>query len=122
MTQTPADRRLATLALLAVGALLLIPGLGMGLGMAGMGPTMGGTWGHMDAAVTTGGWTILLGVAMQVLALLVLVGGGYLTVRALTGTSESTDTALEELRSAYARGEIDDEEFERRRAVLEREH
>jgi putative membrane protein len=121
MTHTTSDRRLATLAVLAIGALLVLPGLGMGFGMMGMGPMTGGMWGHMGDVTAVGGWTVLLGVGMQLLFLAVLVGGGYLAYRALGDGTTSTDPALEELRAAYARGDIDDDEYERRRSVLERD-
>lgn len=112
MTQTNSDIQLATLALIALLVLVFLPGFGM----MGMGSMMGGMWG----GTTVSGWTMVLGVAMQALVVVVLVGGGYLVY---TGLSDETEdvTALDELRMAYARGEIDDEEFQRRRDVLERD-
>jgi putative membrane protein len=52
--------------------------------------------------------------APVVVVVLVLAVG----VRALDA-GRARDDAIEELRRAYARGEIDDEEFERRRTRLE---
>ena len=52
------------------------------------------------------------------------VGIGYLLYRGLVGgvgSSLTSDRALEELRVAYARGDLSDEEFEERRAKLTRE-
>jgi len=40
--------------------------------------------------------------------------------RAIAGSDDS-DRALEELRLAYARGEMSDEEYEQRRDALERD-
>lgn len=60
------------------------------------------------------------GVAMMLFWLAVLVGGGYLVYRWLSGTA-TVDPALRELRLAYARGEISDEEFEERRRKLTRD-
>ncbi|MEF8851348.1 MAG: SHOCT domain-containing protein [Haloarculaceae archaeon] len=53
-----------------------------------------------------------------------VVGLGYLLYRAVAGTRTGTpaaDPAVEELRIAYARGEVDDEEYERRRERLQRD-
>jgi putative membrane protein len=59
---------------------------------------------------------------MSLIWLVVLVGGGYLVYRWATGDgSIGTDPALEELRMAYARGDVTEEEYERRRSKLERE-
>ncbi|WP_241768331.1 SHOCT domain-containing protein [Haloferax sp. ATB1] len=60
----------------------------------------------------------------MLLWLVVLVGGGYFLYRGLiggVGSSLTGDRALEELRMAYARGNLSDEEFEERRANLSRE-
>lgn len=115
------DRRLVVFVLVALGALLLVPLLVMGFGMMGAG-MMDGTWGgHMwsDSGMT--GWAFLLVVLSRLLLLLAaVVAGGYLLYRALT-RSDGEDAALEELRLAYARGDLSDEEFERRKETLERE-
>jgi putative membrane protein len=66
-------------------------------------------------------WAFLVGAAMQFLLLAVLIGAGYLLYRAVTGTTGRSDRALDELRLAYARGELTDEEYETRREVLERD-
>jgi len=52
--------------------------------------------------------------------LLILLGGGYLVFRRMSETQTSQDPAMEELRTAYARGDLTDEEFEARRERLER--
>lgn len=113
---TITDDRLVLLVLVALGVLLVLPVLLMGGGMYG-GPMMGGgMWGMGGLDGTMGGWFLV--VVSQLLFLAVLVGLGYLVYRALTG-GNGADPALEELRSAYARGELSDEEYERRRERLE---
>lgn len=74
-------------------------------------------FGHMGWTGTTGmGWSWLLGWAT---VLLIVLAGGYLLSRALV-RSDGSDAALQELRTAYARGEMDTEEFEERRERLQR--
>ncbi|WP_232701258.1 SHOCT domain-containing protein [Halobacterium wangiae] len=60
----------------------------------------------------------LWGFSAMLVSLLVVLGVGYVLYRALTDTGETVDPALEELRLAYARGDISDEEFEQRRRRL----
>lgn len=114
-------QRLGLLLLVALGVLVLFPLLFMGIGMMGVGGMMGGAWGgHMWDGGTATGWFPLVGLAMQLLFVLVLVAGAYLLYRAVTGT-DGHDPAIEELRSAYARGELTNEEYENRREALERD-
>ena len=111
-----------TLVLLLVAAVILLPLLTMGLGggMMGGGMMGGGMWGgHMWSDGGGSGWWLLVGLLGRVLTLLVVVGVGYLVYRALTESDAGTDEAMDELRLAYARGDIDDEEYERRRKTLE---
>jgi putative membrane protein len=113
-----------TLVLLLVAAVILWPLLTMGLGggMMGTGMMGGGMWGgHMWSDGGVSGWWLLVGLLGRVLTLLVVVGVGYLIYRALTESDDGTDEAMAELRLAYARGDIDDEEYERRRETLERD-
>ena len=92
--------------LLLVPFLLMIfmmPMMGMMGGMGGTGTSMSPVWGF----------------GMMLLFLLVLVGIGYALYRAFTSdTIAPTDRALEELRVAYARGELTQEEFEQRKKDL----
>jgi putative membrane protein len=107
--------------LVVLGAIVVLPALFMGFGMMGYGPMMGGMWGGRmwgDGGVP--GWMVLVGALSQLLVLAAVVGAGYLVYRAVT-RSEEPERAIEELRVAYARGDLDDEEYERRREVLERE-
>lgn len=115
------DTRLAAIVLVAIGALVVLPMTFMGLGTMGFGPMMGGPGGHgMWDGGTAPGWLPLAAVLLQLLFVAAVVVGGYLVYRAITG-GDDTDRALEELRVAYARGELSDEEYERRRDALERD-
>ncbi|WP_256296082.1 SHOCT domain-containing protein [Haloarchaeobius salinus] len=60
---------------------------------------------------------IILFVFSLPVALVLLAG----VIHAARSQQSSTDRALEELRIAYARGEMDDDEFERRKRTLEGE-
>ena len=116
------DTRLVTIVLIVIGALVVLPMVFMGFGMMGFGPMMGGMWGHGTwGGGTVPGWMPLVAVLMQLLFVAAIVGGGYLLYRAVTGTDGDGDRALEELRLAYARGEMSDEEYEQRRETLERD-
>ncbi|MFB6068822.1 MAG: SHOCT domain-containing protein [Halobacterium sp.] len=127
MSTEHGSNRLVWVALAVVAVVVLLPVLVMTVGMLGFGmmgtPMMGwgggmGPRGGMQAP----GWTFLLGPVMQLLFLVVLVGGGYVFYRRVAENAASSDPALEELRVAYARGELSDEEFEeRRRRLQERE-
>jgi putative membrane protein len=68
-----------------------------------------------------GSWVVIAGIVMQFLFLAALVVAGYLVYRGVVQSSDSTDRALDELRVAYARGELSDEEYENRRERLERD-
>ncbi|WP_380678549.1 SHOCT domain-containing protein [Salinigranum sp. GCM10025319] len=124
MSTKSTDRRLVTIVLVALGVLVVLPLLFMGGGMMGyMGPGMmggmwGGTWGDGGAIP---GWLYVVGIVMRLLFLAVVVGGGYLVYRLVVDRADEDD-ALAELRLAYARGDLDDDEYERRREVLDRDH
>jgi putative membrane protein len=109
------DSRLLAIVLIAVGALVVLPVVFMGFGMMEYSSMMGGTWGHgMWSDGTVPGWVFLAGIVLRLLFLAAVIGGGYLLYRAVTGSEEGTDAALEELRAAYARGDLSDEEYEKR--------
>jgi putative membrane protein len=105
---------LLRIVLIVLAVVLLFPLLLMAFTMPMMG-MMGWWWGGggMGAAPI---WVI----GMMLLFLLVLLGVGYALYRGLGGDSTlQRDPALEELRTAYARGELTDEEFEQRRQRLQ---
>ena len=106
-----------TVVLLILGALVVLPFLTMGMGFGGM----MGYGGMMGGYGSTGGLWSILGSLVPIVFLLVLVGGGYVLLRRTTERPQGGDTAIAELRRAYARGELSDEEFERRRERLERD-
>lgn len=107
----------ATVVLLVLGAIILLPFLTMGLGFGGMmgyGGMMGGYGG------TGTGWS-LVGFLLQLAVLGLLLGGGYLLLKRIGTGGEGSDGAMAELRRAYAKGDLTDDEFERRRERLQRE-
>ncbi|NUB93565.1 SHOCT domain-containing protein [Haloterrigena sp. SYSU A121-1] len=113
------DALLRTLVII-IAAILLLPFLMMALAMPLMGVWGGGhMWngGTWDGTGATWMWLL-----MSVIPLLLLLGLGYLLYSAVRQSSgQRTDPALEELRTAYARGDLTDEEFEERRERLRRE-
>ncbi|SFC74937.1 putative membrane protein [Halobiforma haloterrestris] len=122
MPENTEDTRLVTILLIIFGAFVIFPMFFMGFGMMGFGPMMGGMWGGgMWSDGTIPGWMFIIGILMQLLFLAALVGGGYLIYRVVTGSESGSDQALEELRLAYARGELTDEEYEQRREALQRD-
>lgn len=105
--------------LLIVVALVLLAPLLMMLVMMPMMGMMG--WWFGGAPGTEMGMSPVWGIGMMLFFLLVLLGVGYLLYRALAqGSLGSADPALQELRLAYARGELSQEEFEQRQEDLER--
>jgi len=116
------DTQLVTVVLIIIGVFVIFPMIFMGFGMMGFGPMMGGTWGDgMWGGGPMPGWMFVVGIVMQLLFLAAIVGGGYLVYRVVTGEQTDSDKALEELRRAYARGELTDDEYEQRKERLERD-
>lgn len=105
------ETSLSSTILLVVGLILLVPFLMLVL----MFPLMG-MWGggHMwsETAWSTAGPGMLLGMWLASLATLALVG--YLIYRGTRSGTDRTDPAIDELRNAYARGDLTDEQFENR--------
>jgi putative membrane protein len=117
MTANSSDG-LVRVVVVVLGILVLFPVLMMALAVPMMG--MIGWW---DGGMM-GSFSPLWGIVMMLVWLVVLLGIGYLLYRGLVGgfgNSAETDPALEELRLAYARGDLSDEEFEERRSRLQRE-
>lgn len=115
------DAQLSRIAIIAVAVLLLLPVvmmlfawplMGMGWWMHGPADGQVGPGGFGDGATPT--WMF----GFWVVGLLLLVGVGYLLYRAASNSNH--DPALEELRRAYARGDLSDEEFEERRQRLQK--
>lgn len=105
-----------TIVLLILGAVIALPLLTMGFGLGGM----MGYGGMMEGYGSVSGWWPLVGMLVQLVFLLLLLGGGYLVVRRVTASQSSRNPAMAELRMAYARGDLTEEEFETRRTKLER--
>ena len=82
---------------------------------------MMGAWGvgHMNGWMWDGSGASWAWMIMWLVMLGILFGGGYLIYRVLRTPRRSSDAALEELRTTYARGELSDEEFEKRRERLQ---
>ena len=104
---------------LVLAAIVILPLLGMTM----MLPMMGlWGWGHMAGGGAWGGgggWWLWLGLWLVPLVLLAAVG--YAVYGVLRrNAADAPDAALEELRTAYARGDLTDEEFDRRRERLRR--
>lgn len=106
--------------LLVILILIAIPSVMMVVMM----PIMG-VWGFDHI----GGWTLdgtggtWAWILMWLMMLAILVGGGYALYREFaTGSTDGSEPALDELRMAYARGALSDEEFETRRDKLRRDN
>lgn len=112
MAERNSTDSLLRLLLVVLAAIILVPVLMMVFAI----PLMwsGGMMGTYGAST-------LWGIGMTLVWLAVLVGIGYLFYRWLTGDRiPATDPALEELRLAFARGEVSEEEFQTRKEKLER--
>ena len=110
------DDDLLRIVLIILAVIILFPLLMMVFAVPMMG-MMGWWWGGGMA----GGLSPLWGIGMLIVWLVVLVGIGYLVYRGVVGRvgpSVAADPALEELRLAYARGDLSEEEFEERRSKL----
>jgi putative membrane protein len=119
-------RGLRTLVLIVLGALALAIVAGLTLTHAAM-PNPS-TWGWHSGMMTGGhmtgwGWGLLFGgLWMAALLALPLYLVYWLTTARGTRTdSGEPDAALATLREQYARGDIDDEEFDHRRSRLDSE-
>lgn len=97
--------------LVVIVAVLAVPLVMMTVAMPMAGVMHGGMWG--DGTGMAGLWWL-----WSLLPLAVLIALGYGGYRLLVADG-SDDSAMEELRAAYARGDLTDEEFETRRQRLE---
>jgi len=117
MSEQGSGDSLVRIVLIVLAAAVLAPMLMMLLAIPMMGLGFVG-WGGMPGHGVAPVW----GLGMALVWLLVLLGVGYLLFRAISGESaDARDPAIEELRAAYARGDLTDEEFDRRRERLQRE-
>lgn len=117
MTADKTSNHMLRLVLIVLAVIVLAPLLMMAFAF----PMMG-MWGGMMGGFGGSGFSPLWGIGMMVVWLVVLVGGGYLVFRSLTGDGGlGTDPAMEELRLAYARGDLTEDEYEERRSKLDRE-
>ena len=108
------DNSLLRIIVIVVAVLLLVPLL-----MMFSFPMMGmmGWWGGAGPSV---GLSPFWGIGMMLVFFFVLVGIGYFLYKSVTGEAlNDKDNALEELRIAYARGDISQDEFQERRELLE---
>jgi putative membrane protein len=113
MTTARLSDGLLRIIVIVLGVILLFPLLMMLFMM----PMMG-LWGTGSPSVGVG-LSPMWGIGMMLLFLVVLLGIGYFLYQTVTrGALSGTDSALEELRLAYARGELSQEEFEQRREDL----
>lgn len=116
MSDTPDLVRL----LVILGATVLLVPLVM---MVFAWPMMG-VWGasHMtDGGTWVGGGATSMWVVMWAVLLLILLGGGGFLYRVETPSENGrSDNAVAELRLAYARGDLSDDEFDERRERLQR--
>lgn len=112
---SPSPALIVALVLLAV--FVFIPVVGMGVGGFGMGPMDGWMWGDGPWMP----WFGLVALFVQLLFGLAVLVAGYFLVRHFLSAGDGTDPAIRELREAYARGDLSDEEFERRRDRLGRD-
>ena len=119
MSSTSAGDPLVRTVLILVAVILLLPLLMMVLMLPLMGMWGGG---HMWNGMMWNGTATWMWLLMWLVPLLILLGLGYGLYRAVRDSGgRRADPAIEELRTAYARGDLSDEEFEQRRERLERE-
>ncbi|MFC7156653.1 SHOCT domain-containing protein [Halomarina halobia] len=116
MATTRTSDGLLRVVAVVLGVIVLFPLLMMVFAMPMMG-MMGWWWGGQPV----GGLSPLWGVGVMLVWLLILLGVGYALYRGLVGrVGTDGDPALAELRMAYARGDLTEEEFEQRRGRLRR--
>lgn len=115
MSAEPRSDGLLRVALVVLAIILIVPMAMMIVAVPMMG-SVGGWWGdHMGFGASP-----IWGIGMALVWLVVLAGLGYLLLRGLSGGERDDDPALRELRMAYARGDLSDDEFEERRETLRR--
>jgi len=124
--QNPIQARgIRSLGLIVVGALALAVVAGMALTHATVPDAMMWSWhdvmwndGHMAGWGSWGWGMMLFGLLWMALLVAVPLGLIYWLGTRSQSNGAAEDSALAVLQERYARGEIDDEEFDRRRARL----
>lgn len=117
MPETHTTDGLLRIVLVVLAVVVLAPMLMMAFAF----PMMG-MWGGMMGRFGGVGVSPLWGVVMMLVWFALILGGGYLVYRWVAGVAAGDrDPALRELRHAYARGDISDEEYEQRRIRLREE-
>lgn len=112
MSSQTTDTGILRFVLIVLAIIVLAPMLMMGFAFP-----MIGMWGGWQMGGYGG--STLWGIGMMLIWLVILVGVGYLVYRWVARSGGITsDPALEELRLAYARGDLSEEEFEDRRTNL----
>lgn len=115
-TQRQSDNTLR-IVLLVLAVIVLAP-----LFMMALAVPMFGMWGGMMGGFGGSDVHPMWGFGLSLVWVVVLLGGGYLVYRSLGASGGGTsDTAMEELRLAYARGDLTEEEFEERQTKLSRD-
>ena len=117
MSTSGSTRQIGLLVLVALALLFVLPPVFGGMGYGGMGGGYGPMMGGQTGGAAVSGWVVAAALLVRLLGIVALVAGGYLLYRAFAGSS-GDDAALGELRLAYARGDLTDEEYERRRERL----
>lgn len=114
------ENDLVRILIVVVAVVVLLPVLMMALMMPMMGVW---GWGHMaDGGMWGNAGGTWMWILMWVVMLAVVGSVGYLIYRLVRRSAKDvSDPALEELRAAYARGDLSDDEFERRRERLKRD-
>jgi putative membrane protein len=121
MAQQHTTSDLVRIGLVVLAILVLGPMVTMVLATPMMG-MYGGMGGHMWGGQTGNSAAPVWSIVLSLVWLVVLLGVGYLIYRWSTHRHPGAgDPALDELRLAYARGDLTDEEFEERRSRLQAE-
>jgi putative membrane protein len=106
---------LLRIVLVVLAVIILAPILMMVLAFPLFGMWGGGMMSGFDGSGVAPMW----GFAIPLVWLAILLGGGYILYRGIVGSrSTRSDPARDELRLAYARGDLSDEEFEERQSKL----
>jgi len=122
MTTNPADNQLVTIVLLVLATVIAVPILFMSFGMLGSGPMMGGMWGFLRRGAVEQRRGGCSPPDWRCSCCSSLPPSPPFTCSTVRSQEPATQIEpFEELRLAYARGDITDEEYEQRKDALERD-